>query len=819
MTAAIDPAGIPGAPGAQKLDPHAVDDAADDLRADAARIRDEGAEVPRAWQGLAAHYEAPEAGQLLAVMDPVGRTTDNFAEDLERVAAALASFAMDLREVKARFDQVRFDAVAFRNKIAGNLEWEFDQELIHENNRLLSAANSAAVDLQDAERRCANQIRAIDQMTPLHVSTGAADDPLAYGVSHISLDTPMPWGESVARQDHCPKAAAVQVKRAVWDGFGDDVLLASVEGFGAFFGFDSESGERSLETAEAAWTGLGLLVGHDAQSGEQSWDIFGTTWTEMGKGLIAWDMWEEDPARAVGTSVGNIALLFATAGVGVAAKVGTAGKLGGVLKTAQAVNVVNRVLDPLEWATAGVRATAGLRGVMGGLGRSVEVDLPELDVSPDLPVAGRPEGGGDDNPLPGRGAEPPAQNPGFKADNSVLRDAVPAPVVREPVMAEASLSAGGRHADELVPAGVGAQADTVLERGGQPDTGRGHGDTGGGAGHGGGEHAGGRGDGGSGGGYGGDGGPGGGGGHGDAGPGSGAGHGTEGPPEGDRFGDGIRDSDGGEQDPSTVDTLDTAGQPVDADAEREVVDVADQDLDVGGDAQPSRPDAPDAGDIVERYSAPDVAQHLSGEAPSPRKPFAALDNLEPNTAYEVPNRGTFYTDDAGKVVHVEAQYGSKGKLNWDLMHPQPDVTYVVNDHVFVTDHAGRTIEAYTDDLQFGDADRSKSIQSRIGNIGGDEYDGGHLLANMFAGGPEDINLVPMLSDLNQGNSTGDTFYAVEQELRSKLRPPADSGPDWEPPRITFKVVPDYEGESRVPIAISVEYTVDGVTRRKRFINE
>jgi hypothetical protein len=244
-----------------------------------------------------------------------------------------------------------------------------------------------------------------------------------------------------------------------------------------------------------------------------------------------------------------------------------------------------------------------------------------------------------------------------------------------------------------------------------------------------------------------------------------------------------------------------------------------QDLDLGGDSSPSRAGAPDDGGIPERFSAPDVTQHLPGEAPSPRKPFAALDNLEANTAYEVPGRGTFYTDETGKVVHVEAQYGRRGNLNWDLMNPQPDVTYVVNDHVFVTDHAGRTVEAYADDLRLGDADRSESIQGRIGNMGGAEYDGGHLLANMFAGGPEDINLVPMLSDLNQGNGTGDTFYAVEKEMRSALQPPPGAGPDWQPPKITFRVLPVYEGESRVPKMISVEYKIDDVGKAKDFPNE
>ncbi|MFE7506396.1 WXG100 family type VII secretion target [Promicromonospora sp. NPDC057488] len=489
MTAAIDPDAIPGGPDAVALDPEAVEQAAADLRADAGRIRDAGAELPRTWRGLGAHYEAPESAQLLAAMDPVERTAADYADGLERLAAALASFATDLREVKAGFDRVRADATVFRTKIAGNLEWEFDQDLIHENNRLLGAANASMVALQDAERRCVNQIRAIDCIAPLHVSTGAENDPQAYGTSYIPLDTPMPWGESVARQDHCPKSAAIQVKRAVWDGFVDDVLFASVEGLVAFTGWDLETGDYSAETREQAVNGLGLLVGHDAETGEQSWAVFGSTWTEVGKGLIAWDMWEEDPARAVGTTLGNIGLLVASGGAGVATKVGTAGKLGGALKVAQAVNVVNRVLDPLEWVASGAKATASLREVMAGLGRGVDVDLPEVDLSPvgavDAPdgagIAGatRP-GGGEHNPAPARAAEPVLENPGVKADNPG-----PGPggaVFREPVLADAALSAAQR-VDERVLAGVGAQADTVLEHGGQPDVGPQHG--GGGPGHGG----------------------------------------------------------------------------------------------------------------------------------------------------------------------------------------------------------------------------------------------------------------------------------------------------------------------------------------------
>lgn len=229
-----------------------------------------------------------------------------------------------------------------------------------------------------------------------------------------------------------------------------------------------------------------------------------------------------------------------------------------------------------------------------------------------------------------------------------------------------------------------------------------------------------------------------------------------------------------------------------------------------GAGQETADDAP--GDsAADEYPPPEVERTEQAEAPGARTPFAETEDLEPNTAYEVEGRGTFYTDADGRVTHVEAEYGGTGDLNYDLIEPQPDTTYVIGDeHVFITDDQGRTVEAHATDLAFGEADRSESIQQRIGDEGGDGYDGGHLIANQFGGGPEDINLVPMLEEVNRGS--GDTFYATEMRLREALEgdPPAD---------VEFHVYPEYTGESTVPSTITVDYAIDGEAERKEFDND
>lgn len=221
------------------------------------------------------------------------------------------------------------------------------------------------------------------------------------------------------------------------------------------------------------------------------------------------------------------------------------------------------------------------------------------------------------------------------------------------------------------------------------------------------------------------------------------------------------------------------------------------------------PDAPG------EFAAPPVQNSVdvpAGEVPGSRSPFSTHGDLLPDTVYHVEGRGDFYTDAGGSVVHVETRYGGTGSLHPDLMTPQPNTTYVVHPdvtapvdganhaHVFQTDAEGRTVLAHTDHLALGDADRSASVQSRVGHEGGDGYEGGHLFGNGYGGGGEYANTVAMLRDLNRG--AGDSFFNLENHWRGLLK--AD-------PTVMIEVDirPHYSGQSVVPDVFEVEYRIDG----------
>ena len=356
MATAIIVSQIPGA----TLDPDAVETAATDLKTQAGLVRDAGTDVKVTWQGLTYAYTAPESESLLAVMDPVATDSDMFADDLDRVAAALSAFAAEARVIKAALDRVRIDARVFHREISGDTEWNQNQDHVDTNNDLRRRVADEQVRLWDAERTCANAIRAIDDIAPWHAWTGEDDDGYSFGYSEISDDAEMAWGSPIQREDECPKSAAVGVKRFVWDGIVVDIVVEGLLGIGGLVGLGTDG--WSLETLSATWGGLGTLIGRDPTSGEWAWGTAGEAWVGTGKALVAWDMWAEDPARAAGTLVGNIVLTAVTFGAGGAAKgVSVVGRTGTRMARARtAVLAVNKLIDPIDLATG---AAAALKGI------------------------------------------------------------------------------------------------------------------------------------------------------------------------------------------------------------------------------------------------------------------------------------------------------------------------------------------------------------------------------------------------------------------------------------------------------------------------
>jgi hypothetical protein len=66
---------------------------------------------------------------------------------------------------------------------------------------------------------------------------------------------------------------------------------------------------------------------------------------------------------------------------------------------------------------------------------------------------------------------------------------------------------------------------------------------------------------------------------------------------------------------------------------------------------------------------------------------ASRADLAPNTAYDVPGRGTYYTDASGKVVLVEQAPG--GDIGLDIRHAKPGVEYAREGFVYGVDDAGK----------------------------------------------------------------------------------------------------------------------------------
>jgi len=243
---------------------------------------------------------------------------------------------------------------------------------------------------------------------------------------------------------------------------------------------------------------------------------------------------------------------------------------------------------------------------------------------------------------------------------------------------------------------------------------------------------------------------------------------------------------------------------------------------IGADGAPAHPTTGhDGGSPVHSeatgspHSSPPASQHdvhdSNYASDNPRTSFSRQEGLQPNTAYHVDGRGTFYTDSTGHVVYVEAR-GGTGRLNIDLQHPVPNATYHVNDHAFYhTDDMGRATHVHIDQWINESGVRSPSVQTTVGGLGGPGYDGGHLVAVSNGGIPENINITPMIEHINRG--AGESYSGLERILRNHAG-------GVSPKQVSVDVYQRFDGKSMVPQRFVVRYTIDGIEQPKAvFLNE
>ncbi|WP_194949746.1 hypothetical protein [Actinomyces trachealis] len=358
---------------------------ASDLKTKAGDVRTSGASLNTTWGGMSSCYKAPEQETLYGAMKPVETDCDSLADNLESIAGALSTFADTADQIKKDSENLKSRADSFLTSISGDAEWQYDQDKVDKHNGFLNEANALQIRMWDAERTCANAIRALDCLVAYHADPTSDDDQFAYGLSKIPDGTAgLPWGEPVERQDHCPKKAGVSIKRAVWDDF----CLGTVNGLTNLVGFKVGGPDWgfSWETFSNTWSGLSTLVGagYDEYGNFTgfSWSNAGNSWKGLVKGCLHWDEWKTDPLRALTGTVLDVGSLLIPV-VGEASKVQKFGKAGSALeKVGKAAQVADKVLsfmDPL--GTLAGKAVSKVAGPAVDLVKNalkIDFSLPDL---------------------------------------------------------------------------------------------------------------------------------------------------------------------------------------------------------------------------------------------------------------------------------------------------------------------------------------------------------------------------------------------------------------------------------------------------------
>ncbi|WP_316754205.1 YwqJ-related putative deaminase [Streptomyces herbicida] len=380
------------------------------LTAEASAFRFAGADVHGKFQGLSACYSAPEAEQLFATTAPVAAKADKFADDLEKVGAALSAYEAEIQPLVAKLKSLKDRAQNFRLHIAGDDHWREDEDNVQLNNDLVHDVNATTHAFWQAEVTCHNKITALVHGTTLIIEDGAQKRLLkrgtsTYGFTEDLLDSSdeLPWGKTVEKERHGLDWLGHQIVE-FGKGFFVDGLWGTIRGLGTMVGFDG------LDAMGEAWTHLSKLATGIAITltplGTAYWlapdDKLPAylresrqTVVETGKALIAYDEWGKNPARVGGAVTFNAVTTIFTGGAGSAAK------SGAVARTIGALGKAGRLVDPMTYigkaAKFGTVKVADLFGslknlkagaytdVLSGAGK-VQPDGSVLKIADDVPV-------------------------------------------------------------------------------------------------------------------------------------------------------------------------------------------------------------------------------------------------------------------------------------------------------------------------------------------------------------------------------------------------------------------------------------------------
>lgn len=175
---------------------------------------------------------------------------------------------------------------------------------------------------------------------------------------------------------------------------------------------------------------------------------------------------------------------------------------------------------------------------------------------------------------------------------------------------------------------------------------------------------------------------------------------------------------------------------------------------------------------------------------------------------EVAQQATRHADEVADAVRprIEMDGGSKGnwspELNARIL--KPDADYVVNGYTYRTDAQGRVSDV-EGQLDLKTADRNsyqQGVSGREDRLPDDQ--GGHLIASIFNGPGDRLNMVPMNGNFNMG-----AWRDMEKTFQNALN---------EGKTVDVKIEVKYGSDGQRPDNFRVTYEIDGVPRTRMFDN-
>jgi hypothetical protein len=201
----------------------------------------------------------------------------------------------------------------------------------------------------------------------------------------------------------------------------------------------------------------------------------------------------------------------------------------------------------------------------------------------------------------------------------------------------------------------------------------------------------------------------------------------------------------------------------------------------------------------------DLVDHRTGT------PYSADEIAE--SAKDIDKPKTITTVNGKTVVETEA--GGSGSWNKELNKPEPNAEYrVVNNgttpHKYTTDGQGRVTNVEAE-LNLTPRDRNgyqQSVKCKGAKDGNPTDQGGHLIGSRFDGAGEQINLVPMTSNLNLSQ-----WKTMENNWETLLK-------QVPPKRVEIKIEVKYEDPLKPtrPTRFIVIETIDGTVQQPRVFN-